>query len=351
MGQSSSKSSKKPITEAKAALVVEAMVPVVEAMVPVVEAMVPPEQQLVLKGMAAPVLQTVVGDLLDLKDKASLAQTSKSHYFLFKPQITATKLLRHVAFGEQELAENMVRNDPGLLLAPSPVTDYSGRRFPKVRAYELAWWYMDTHMCRMLESHMDNGIRSEMLKCVDAIEQHGLRYEQRGVVVEHSKHFDFSPLKRAMEDYIQGYANWDAACNWKAMTSAWMKVGEEQSELPAHALNEYFRLDRSFFPMPAFDEKALPRTLMFYNYSTNANEALFSPGSRDCLGVDFALIRGGGPVAGGGRLRGCPLHARRSGIRIDLAAVSRLDEVRTADLTQSRENLELIEPEHGAGLS
>ena len=338
MGQSSSKSSKKPITEAKAALVVE-------------EVMVPPEQQLVLKGMAAPVLQTVVGDLLDLKDKASLAQTSKSHYFLFKPQITATKLLRHVAFGEQELAENMVRNDPGLLLAPSPVTDYSGRRFPKVRAYELAWWYMDTHMCRMLESHMDNGIRSEMLKCVDAIEQHGLRYEQRGVVVEHSKHFDFSPLKRALEDYIQGYANWDASGNILEMTSAWMRVGREQSGLPAHALNEYFRLDRSFFPMPAFDEKALPRTLMFYNYNTIANEALFSPGGRDGLGVDFALMRGG--LRGGRGDEGGRYGVASLDVRIDLAAVSRLDEVRTADLTQSRENLGLIEPEHahGAGLS
>ena len=335
MGQSSSKSSKKPITEAKAALVVEAMVP--------------PEQQLVLKGMAAPVLQTVVGDLLDLKDKASLAQTSKSHYFLFKPQITATKLLRHVAFGEQELAENMVRNDPGLLLAPSPVTDYSGRRFPKVRAYELAWWYMDTHMCRMLESHMDNGIRSEMLKCVDAIEQHGLRYEQRGVVVEHSKHFDFSPLKRALEDYIQGYANWDASGNIQEMTSAWMRVGREQSGLPAHALNEYLRPDRSFFPTPAFDEKTLPRTLMFYNYSTIANEALFSPGSRDCLGVDFALMRGG--LRGGRGDEGGRYGVASLDVRIDLAAVSRLDEVRIADLTQSRENLELIEPEHGAGLS
>ena len=345
MGQSSSKSSKKPITEAKAALVVEAMVP--------------PEQQLVLKGMAAPVLQTVVGDLLDLKDKASLAQTSKSHYFLFKPQITATKLLRHVAFGEQELAENMVRNDPGLLLAPSPVTDYSGRRFPKVRAYELAWWYMDTHMCRMLESHMDNGIRSEMLKCVDAIEQHGLRYEQRGVVVEHSKHFDFSPLKRALEDYIQGYANWDASGNIQEMTSAWMRVGREQSGLPAHALNEYLRPDRSFFPTPAFDEKTLPRTLMFYNYNTIANEALFSPGGRDGLGVDFALARGRGYGVTYDPLRSPGTSARGGGgrrggivaVRTDLAAVSRLDEVRTADLTQSRENLELIEPEHGAGLS
>ena len=347
MGQSSSKSSKKPITEAKAALVVEAMVP--------------PEQQLVLKGMAAPVLQTVVGDLLDLKDKASLAQTSKSHYFLFKPQITATKLLRHVAFGEQELAENMVRNDPGLLLAPSPVTDYSGRRFPKVRAYELAWWYMDTHMCRMLESHMDNGIRSEMLKCVDAIEQHGLRYEQRGVVVEHSKHFDFSPLKRALEDYIQGYANWDASGNIQEMTSAWMRVGREQSGLPAHALNEYLRPDRSFFPTPAFDEKTLPRTLMFYNYNTIANEALFSPGGRDGLGVDFALARGRGYGVTYDPLRSPGTSARGGGgrrggivaVRTDLAAVSRLDEVRTADLTQSRENLGLIEPEHahGAGLS
>ena len=331
MGQSSSKSSKKPITEAKAALVVEAMVP--------------PEQQLVLIGMAKDVLKTVVGDLLDLKDKAKLAQTSKSHYILFKPQITAAKLLRHVAFGEQELAGNMVRDDPRLLLVPSPVTDYSGRRFAKITAYELAWWYMDTHMCRMLESHMDNGIRSKMLKCVDAIEQRGLRYEQRGVV-EHSKHFDFSPLKKALEHYIQGYANWEASGNIQEMTSAWMKVGEEQRKLPAHALNEYLRLDRSFFPTPAFDEKALPRTLMFYNYSTKANEALLGPGGRRGLGVDFALVRGVGGMGGTWR-RGVETP------RIDLAAVSRLDEVRTADLTQSRKNLELIEPEHahGAGLS
>ena len=344
MGQSSSKSSKKPITEAEAVLVVEAMVL--------------PEQPLVLKGMAAPVLQTVIGELLDLKDKASFAQTSKSHYFLFKPQITATKLpyqlLRHVAFGEQKLAERMVRNDPRLLLAPSPVTDYSGRRFPKVRAYELAWWYMDTHMRRMLESYMDKKIRSEMLKCVDAIEQQGLRYEQRGVVVEHSKHFDFSPLKRALEHYIQGYANWEAAVDRKTMTSAWMKVGQEQRELPVHALNEYLRPDRSFFPTPVFDEKTFPRTLRFYNYSTGLYDTLFSPGARGFFGVDFALQRG----AGRGAM--CALEGRpqfraalAQALTDDLAAVSRLDEVRTADLTQSRENLGLIEPErdHGAGLS
>ena len=337
MGQSSSKSSKKRITEAKAALVVEAMVP--------------PEKQLVLKGMVSSVLQTVVGDLLDLKDKARLSQTSKTHYLLFKPQITATKLpyqlLRHVAFGEQELAENMVRNDPRLLLVPSPVTDYSGRRFAKITAYELAWWYMDTHMCRMLESYMDKKIRREMLTCVDAIEQHGLRYEQQGVVVEHSKHFDFSPLKRALEHYIQGYANWDAAGDGKAMTSAWMKVGQEQRELPAHALNEYLRPDRSFFPTPVFDEKTLPRTLRFYNYSTAGYCTLFSPGSLGCLGVDCTLGRRW-VDAGGGAAPGS-----QDGASIDLAAVSRLDEVRTADLTQSRENLGLIEPEHdhGAGLS
>ena len=41
--------------------------------------------------------------------------------------------------------------------------------------------------------------------------------------------------------------------------------------------------------------------------------------------------------------------ARADGSKVDLAAVNRLDEVRTADLTQSRENLWLIaqEPDHG----
>ena len=62
------------------------------------------------------------------------------------------------------------------------------------------------------------------------------------------------------------------------------------------------------------------------------------------LGVDVALLRGACA-----RCRGAGGAAARWPRARDLAAVSRLDEVRTADLTQSRTNLGLIEPEHDHG--
>lgn len=62
------------------------------------------------------------------------------------------------------------------------------------------------------------------------------------------------------------------------------------------------------------------------------------------LGVNFALYRG---AEASGRRRTGP--RRCSGAGVDLAAVSRLDEIRTIDLTQSRENLKPIELEQNPG--
>ena len=65
------------------------------------------------------------------------------------------------------------------------------------------------------------------------------------------------------------------------------------------------------------------------------------------LGLDWALARAAGRcVRGTGAWLWVPAAAG-----LDLAAVSRLDEVRTVDLTRSRENLLHVEPEHGLGLN
>ena len=65
------------------------------------------------------------------------------------------------------------------------------------------------------------------------------------------------------------------------------------------------------------------------------------------LGFDFALIRGGASLRTslGRRALGAVLL----GVDADLAAVSRLDEVRTVELTLSREHLN--PPASGLGLS
>ena len=138
-----------------------------------------------------------------------------------------------------------------------------------------------------------------------------------------------------------------------------MLVGMAQRDLPVHVINEYCRPDRSFDRLSesTFNEDNLPRILTYYNFNTNSTVPLFPlvvSGSSG-LGGDCALWRAGNDgarpanfddAAGyNGDFLGCA--------RYDLAAVSRLDEVRTADLTLSRTNLGLIEPEldHGARLS
>ncbi len=290
---------------------------------------------------------------LDPKDIAALIIGSKEQHRLFQPDLDGLKLLRFVVRGEQEKADGLLTIHPELLLKRGTITDYSGRTFKNITAYEYAYWAKDRHMCRMLERHMDANTATIMhQRCLD-IENNGLTYEQRGVVIEHSRHFDFSLLVSALQDYVDGYDNWLATSNWPAVSAAWMAVGMAQRDVPVHVANEYCRSDRSFHPRPAFNEETLPRNLKFYNHNTNLVASWFPlvVSASSGLGVNCTLFRavsageagvGGGGAAGpGGRWPG-----RRA---VDLAAVSRLDVVRTIDLTLSRENLTLISRELGIG--
>ncbi len=268
------------------------------------------------------------------------------HQLNMSPIFQSRLFLLCVAKGQQDEAQRQIEANPALLLTTGRFTDYSGRTF-NCTAYEYAYWAKDTHMCRMLERHMDENTKAAMLEKVIAIDSDGLTYEQYGQA-EHSKHFDMTPLITALQNYVNGYDAWYAANDDDAMKAAWMLVGMAQRDLPVHVINEYCRPDRSFDRLSesTFNEDNLPRILTYYNFNTNSTVPLFPlvvSGSSG-LGVDVALLRGacarcrgaGGAAAGWPRAR-------------DLAAVSRLDEVRTADLTQSRTNLGLIEPEHDHG--
>ena len=277
------------------------------------------------------------------KDIAALIG-SKEQQRLFQPDLDGLKLLRFVVRGEQEKADRLLTIHPELLLKRGTITDYSGRTFKNITAYEYAYWAKDTHMCRMLERHMDANTATIMhQRCLD-IDKNGLTYEQRGVVIEHSRHFDLTPLVSALQDYADGYDNWLATRNWPAREAAWMAVGMAQRDVPVHVANEYCRNDRSFHPMPAFNEETLPRNLKFYNCNTDREESWFPlvVSASSGLGVDFALIRVVGLAALGWAGAG-------DVARVDLAAVRRLDEVRAIDLTQSLENLTLISRELGIG--
>lgn len=275
---------------------------------------------------------------------------------MVKPILGITYFQTCVARGEQSEAQRLLqesktkdkRDNPNLLLAIEPFTDYSGRTFT-CTAYEYAYWAKDRHMLRMLEAQMDESTKEVMSRRIDELEQQGLTYMQHGKTIAGSRHFDITPLKTAYEDYIRIYTAWEQAnyheAGRAAVVAALMQVGKAQRDLPVHYVNEYFRRDRSFYPTPEFNESVLPRELTFDNWvSGNANERLFPLVLTDAagLGIDFAVRRAwvdGGEVA---------RRAVVGGIaRIDSAAVCRLDEVRTNDLIQSRKNLEPSAPTPG----
>ncbi len=125
--------------------------------------------------------------------------------------------------------------------------------------------------------------------------------------------------------------------NWGAMEAAWMLVSKAQRDVPAHVAQEYCRPDRPFYPCPHLNEPTLPHVLVFYNWITSRYDSWFPlTSSNSGLGFDFGLIRSCGAGAG--------QTARR---RLNLAAITRLDEVRTADLMQSREHLNPPTISHG----
>lgn len=268
---------------------------------------------------------------------------AQKNEILASPQIKrmqVPKFLLQVARGQQEEAKSLLEanSDAKFLLQTGEFTDYSGRTF-NCTAFEYAYWAKDTHMCRMLIQHMDNETKNEMKKRCDAMEKDGLNYTQKGEV-KNSKHFEFKPLIDALKDYVNGFAT----RTWDERDAAWLKVGIPQRDLPAHVAQEYCRPDRSFDPCPSFNEPSLPRVLTFYNWETELEEAWFPLplGENSGLGVDFALYR----------MRWRPWAGVRVGLRsrLDLAAVSRLDEVRSADLKQLYQDLNVVEPEQNLGM-
>ncbi len=272
-------------------------------------------------------------------DMSHLVSASKRMYSLFQPKRLLNEFLQRIAYGEEDKAEGLftaiyqrnIEKIQQALLHQGRFTDYSGRIF-KCSAYEYAYWAKDTHMCRMLERNMDDATKAEMLARVREIERMGLPYTQHGVAYC-THHFDLMPLIKALRFYVDNYDAWLAASNWAAMKAAWMNVGLAQRDVPAHVAQEYCRRDRAFNSRPLLDEPALPRILTFYNWDTTREESWFPLTSANSgLGFDFALMRA--PDGGFAYARGSAYVAA-----LDLAAVGRLAEVRTDDLTLLREHL------------
>ncbi|CEG56600.1 SidC [Legionella fallonii] len=248
----------------------------------------------------------------DSKIKEQLNAELKKERPDFKPQIDAKQFLQHVAYGEQNEAEDLLKKDnefaQELLTASDiPFTDYSGRTFT-CTAYEYAYWAKDAHMCRMLEQYMDDNTKKELLNRVERMEEpigeelfkkpRGLLYTQKGNKYR-SDHFDLTPLKQALKTYIEAYDNNEDS---ETLEALWIKVGLSQRDVPAHIAHEYCHPKRSFDDvsqnpslLDASKSSNLERSLKFYNWVTNVNDFWFTPNSYSVdsgLGFSFAILRG-----------------------------------------------------------
>ena len=109
------------------------------------------------------------------------------------PAFQVRQLSDDVAKGKQDEANAILQafeDKQTLLRTLSKFTDYSGRLF-HCTAYEYAYWAKDTHMCRMLESHMDDETKTQLLERVKAMERSGLAYQQNGLPYQ-NPHYDMS---------------------------------------------------------------------------------------------------------------------------------------------------------------
>jgi len=279
-------------------------------------------------------------------DRVNLGSGSRGMRSMYQEKPLLDKFLQRVAYGMQDKVEQiftLVYRDNAAKIQEAlryqgQFTDYSGRTF-NCSAYEYAYWAKDTHMRRMLERYMDEETKAIILARITTNAEIGLSYQQNGA--EHrTPHFDLTPLKEAYQRYLSNFNAWYAANKWRAIAAAWLAVGLAQRDVPVHVAQEYCRPDRSFHPCPEFNEASLPRVLTFTNWETPRGGFWFPlPGPSSGLGYDFSFFRGPDRE----ELAACDgAWARKwsNGPRFDAAAITRLDEVRTAQLTQSREYLQ-----------
>ena len=283
----------------------------------------------------------------EIKTTASIQGKTSSIGLFAAKELSIQGFLLSVARGKRKEAEEMLNIRDGatrskLLSSAAKFTDYSGRAF-RCTAYQYAYWAKDTKMCSMLEKYMDADTKSSMLKLIMEMERIdestgeaiGLTYQQHNKS-HSSAHFDFSPLIQALQTYKSYVLTSGVITNDRN----WMRVGQAQRDVPAHVAQEYCGRDPR-------NQNTL-QVLTFQNETMGKKNSWFPLNRNSGLGFTFAVLGlTEGAIAVGGKSR--QAHERDDYDLLlnsytmghpDLQRMLRLDEERTLELKQLRENLD-----------
>jgi hypothetical protein len=290
--------------------------------------------------------QNAAGVALDEKE-IEVSEADKQTFF------------RHIARGEQDQAEAMLKKQPLLALAKGRFDDISDLRclkkgdefervFQNISGWQYAIWAGDIHMCRMIKQCLLQSPDAAALVDTAKTQYRDVRQGKGDFDADHHrKAFDLTPLIDALKAYVQNFDVWDD----KKCEAHWCKViGGHQRKLPAHVINEYCHPDRSFFVNngppdyltlpPDFLDLTLPRV----GYKSGNEEYgldwfLTQVYDNGKMGESWAASRS--QLVGlraEKRVRSSYVVRREGQLRSDMAALDRLKNVRTQQIEAELQN-------------
>src|SRR3990167_4985391 len=260
----------------------------------------------------------VIGVIAEYGEDSSYAATSRFHRNAdtTRKQKITKQLLLAVAYGMESKAANvpvkassagnlfnsnlyakeLLQKSPEFLLERSNVTDWAGRTFKNITAFEYALWAKDFKMIEMMlgcipETPEGDEIRAKLLEQYKHVTAPtyaggGLTYTHTyerpnldalgipdgtvsTVTEEHTEnHFYSTQLCAAYQDYDTHFDNNvdGSARTWPQRDAYWTKlIGKLQRLLPVHILQRYCDPNTPFYPLPQFNS-GFKRAADFYNY-------------------------------------------------------------------------------------
>ena len=259
------------------------------------------------------------------------------------------------AHGEEETIKQLVQLSPPELLHSFAtrvnVTDYSGRLFTNISAFQLMCWALDSQMIfeamlKPLQKAFNEGyggaeaIRQELERQSNEIQTTGVSYTLNGEAKQGEHHFDFQPLIAALDLYVEQYDNWTMAQRHEHWCDI---VGRLQRLVPVHVAQHYCERI-PFDGKKPFRNTTLLRALRFRNWTSTATDNFESwfPLTRDNrLGFDFGIYnwptgrnRSIAQPQGWGR---GPVALQAFVVFQNSAALSALLDARTQDVATLRE--------------
>lgn len=287
-------------------------------------------------------LKVEIAQNLPLPDLANFSKTSKYQMGLFKPQMEERKelhaFLRHVAWGEYEAVQAMLKKNMSLLFKRDMMKDCSGRTFECISGFEYALWALDKHMwTAMIECiPQDEDGKQVIAKLIDQynnVDTCGVTYTLDGKTIA-EKHFDFeNTIIKEIKTLIKSLSSplsYSPAIDKQRVEG----IGGAQKRLPMHVIDEYCS-EQKLSPLPQFTSRPKSSRTVYY-WDARQHENWFSLHSK--LGSEFAIIKVANGATGLNRGRGGDhMRALYSG---ELAFVNGLYKVRTQDFGHLKLQLE-----------